>query len=72
MTDDPHARRAEGNAGAFLAPFSGVVPVPIDPVDGLAEAPADPEDGAQVATPPPKRSFTDALLGRNPPPPRDP
>ena len=71
MTDDPHARKAEGNAGAFLGPFAGMVPVPMEPGSDLSDAPPEPEDEAQVAQQPRKRSLTDALLGRNPPPPRD-
>lgn len=71
MSDDPHSRKAVGNAGAFLNPFSGMVPVPMEPGGDLSDAPPEPEDGTQVATQPRKRSLTDTLLGRNPPPPRD-
>jgi hypothetical protein len=70
MTDEPHGRRAEGNAGAFLAP-EGMIPAPMDPVGSLGDAPPEPDDPAQPATVAPRRGLLDTLLGRNPPPPRD-
>ena len=64
-------RKAESNAGAFLGPFLGVVPVPTHPADPLSDAPPEPDDPAQPAREQPERSLADRLLGRNPPPPKD-
>ena len=71
MTDDHgKPREAEGNAGAFLAPFGGVVPVPMSPqgAEGAPDEPLDPE----VAPPAkPHRSTLDWMFHRNDPPPKD-
>jgi len=71
MTDEPHGRQAQGNAGAFLAPETGVIPAPMDSVGSLGDAPPEPDDPAEPAHVTPQRGLLDSLLGRNQPPPRN-
>lgn len=72
MSDD-HSERpeAQANAGAFLAPFGGVVPAPMRPQDAIDEAPTDPDDPGSLPAQPAHRSTLDILLGRKVPPPKD-
>ncbi len=52
MTDEPHGRQAQGNAGAFLAPGTGMIPAPMASDDTLGGAPPEPDDPAQPLTDP--------------------
>jgi hypothetical protein len=70
--EDPDQREAQGNAGAFLSPYSGMIPFPVSTADqDPGGSPAEPPDPAQVPDQPQQRSLLDRLLGRNPPPPRE-
>ena len=68
---DRTRRTVNGNAGAFLAPETGMIPAPMDSIGDLSDAPPEPDDPAPPADVAPTRSAIDILLGRNAPPPKD-
>ncbi|MFN8620655.1 MAG: hypothetical protein U0869_07940 [Chloroflexota bacterium] len=71
MSDDGEKRpEAQGNAGAFLAPFGGVVPVPMTP-QGTEGAPAEGEDPDAAPPEQKRRSTLDWMLHRGDPLPKD-
>jgi hypothetical protein len=71
MSDDQGKKtEAEGNAGAFLAPFGGVVPVPMSP-QGVEDAPEEGENPDEAPPEKHRRSTLDWMLHRGDPLPKD-